>query len=414
MRGRLDHVDAMRPVKQLGVLTTHSMMYFAPSVFWLNASITLLHVSREGFLFISACMLTYAYYDISTKDLGRFWRRRLLAVGLPYLTWTLIYFGVGLITFKGRPSMALEHLGYITLVGYFQLYFLVVLIQFYVLFPFIVWFLKKTSRHHVAVLVVSLAVQIAYTSLLHWQVLPEGTIATREVMSYQFYLLAGCLAAVHYDKMHSWIIDHKRSILLATIATAAFAEGCYLLSIHHSSYYLPFLGSSSDAFSPFIIPFNVAAIALIYVCGVELIASRRSTVVRHATSVGSDNSYSIYLSQVIFIQILVWLGWAHLVKVVPWPIVIAATVLIVFVCGCLLGGLVARTPLAMALAGRHQVSWASLRPWWLGQRRQTLPVSPETTVVVAGPSPVELSSIPHLEVSSDEFSLSRSGSGDSR
>ena len=59
-RRRLDQVDAMRPIKQAGVISTHSILYFAPAAASVGsgAALLLLHVSREGFFFISACMLT--------------------------------------------------------------------------------------------------------------------------------------------------------------------------------------------------------------------------------------------------------------------------------------------------------------------------------------------------------------------
>jgi hypothetical protein len=60
-RHRLDHVDAMRPVKQAGVISTHTVLYFAPAAASTGSGAALLlHVSREGFFFISACMLAYA------------------------------------------------------------------------------------------------------------------------------------------------------------------------------------------------------------------------------------------------------------------------------------------------------------------------------------------------------------------
>jgi len=59
-RRRLDHVDAMRPVKQVGVVSTHSLLFFAPlATLSVGGALMLLHVTREAFLFISACMLTY-------------------------------------------------------------------------------------------------------------------------------------------------------------------------------------------------------------------------------------------------------------------------------------------------------------------------------------------------------------------
>src|SRR5882724_6373552 len=93
-RRRLDHVDAMRPVKQAGVISTHSVLYFAPAAASLGsgAALLLLHVSREGFFFVSSCMLTYAYAGLNRAQLGRFYWRRFLSAGIPYLCWSVIYF----------------------------------------------------------------------------------------------------------------------------------------------------------------------------------------------------------------------------------------------------------------------------------------------------------------------------------
>ena len=378
----------MRPLKQLGVLSTHSLGYLAPTAVSINACVTLTHASKEGFFFISACMATYAYQDITRHDLGRFWRRRLVNVGLPYLCWTLIYFSMGLPSFKGSPLSAAGHFGYLLLTGYYQLYFLVVLLEFYVLFPGFLWLMKKTEGHHLALFIVSLVVQAGYTAALHWQLLPEGTIGTRDVVSYQLYLVAGCLTAVHYQPVHRWLIDHALLVVAATIGTAALAEGWYWLQRDPS---FSFLGSPADTFHPIDIPFNLAAIALIYLVGVSLVSPRRSTTVRRATRVGSDNSYTIYLSQVVFFQILLALGWQRLDHVVPWPLDVAGAIIIVFLAACVLGGVLARTPLAMPLAGRHRVSWASLRPSWLERRPvdaagSASPVAHLDQGVLVGPS----------------------------
>ncbi len=75
---RLDQVDAMRPVKQVGVVWTHVILYLAPAAAGAGpgAVLLLLHVSREGFFFISACMLTYAYAGLTRAGLPRFYWRR--------------------------------------------------------------------------------------------------------------------------------------------------------------------------------------------------------------------------------------------------------------------------------------------------------------------------------------------------
>ena len=91
-RYRLDHLDAMRPVKQAGVISTNTVLYFAPAAASTGSGAALLlHVSREGFFFISACMLAYAYADLNRAGLRRFYWRRFLSVGIPYLCWSVIY-----------------------------------------------------------------------------------------------------------------------------------------------------------------------------------------------------------------------------------------------------------------------------------------------------------------------------------
>jgi peptidoglycan/LPS O-acetylase OafA/YrhL len=355
-RGRLEHVDAMRPVKQLGVISTHSLLFFAPASGFVGAALMLLHASREGFLFVSACLLTYRYYDLAWSDLARFWRRRLLAVGVPYLCWTVIYFIIGLASFSGSAQSALWHFIVLVLTGYSQLYFLVVLFEFYLLFPAVVWLLRKTRRHHRALFCTSLVLQICYTSALHWALLPAVLTITknanRELMSYQFYLLAGCLAAAHYDEVHRWLCSHRALVLKATLVTAALAQLWYWLAIRRG---FGFLGSASDPFQPIVIPFNLAAISLIYLAGESLVRPRRTRTVRWLTRVSADNSFAVYLSQVLWLDVLAGLGWRHLNEFVPWPFVVMGAVLLVFVGGCLLGALLARTPLALPVAGRHRV-----------------------------------------------------------
>ncbi len=359
-RRRLDHVDAMRPVKQLGVLGTHAVIAFAHGVFF-GAAIVLLHVSREGFLFVSACMLTYAYRDLRRAGLKAFWMRRAVLVLVPYLTWTVIYFLIGLPSLHGSAVADLGRLGALAVVGYSQLYFIVVLVQFYVLFPLVLVLLRRTEGHHRLLVASSALAQLAYTSAMHWSLVPgwlgNGTAATREVMSYQFYLLAGCVAAWHYDAFHAFVVRHARFIGWATLGTAMLVEAWYFLA--QDGVLRALGGNASDPFMPIVLPFNVAAIGLIYVIGVKLVAPRRRETLRRATHVSSDNSFAVYLSQVALLELLTTLGWGRLDHVVPWPLTVLGAVLVVFLAGCALGTIGSRLPGARALTGRGRQAW----PW---------------------------------------------------
>jgi hypothetical protein len=206
------------------------------------------------------------------------------------------------------------------------------------------------------VLAASGALQVLIVSLMHWGVLPHwmrGFWASREVISYQFYLIAGMVVALHLDEVHRWLCAHVRLVLGLTLATAGIAELWYFLAVHHV---VSWLGSSSDPFQPVVIPWNVGAIASIYLLGVWLVGRGRSARTRSLTKTGSDDSYGIYLAQLVFITALGWVGWRHLNGYIPWPILSLITVVIVFVACIALTEVLARTALAKPLTGRSRVA----------------------------------------------------------
>jgi hypothetical protein len=209
--------------------------------------------------------------------------------------------------------------------------------------------------HHGLLLVISGALQVLIVSLMHWGVLPHwmrGFWATREVTSYQFYLFAGLVVAFHLDEVHRWVCAHVQLVLGLTLASAALAEGWYYLAVYHV---VSWLGSSSDPFQPIVIPWNIGAIASIYLLGVWLVGRNRSARTRVLTKMGSDDSYGIYLSQLVFITALGWCGWRHLNGYMPWPVLSLITVALVFTACVVLTELLARTGLAKALTGRSRV-----------------------------------------------------------
>jgi len=360
---RLSHVDAMRPVKQAGVVSTHTLLFFAPGfAVSVGGALMLLHVTREAFLFISSCMLTYGYSDLHRIGYRYFYRRRFVSVAVPYLCWTVIYFAVSLPGSGLGVGSGIEHFGYLLGTGYYQLYYLVVIMQFYVLFPALFWVVRRFGSHPRAVVLVALAVQVLVTSLMHWDVLPphmRGYYATREVTSYLFYLVAGMVVALHLDDVHAWLLRNGWRIFGATVLAAALAEGWFVAAHDHV---VSWLGSPSDPLQPIVIPFNIGAIACVYLFGVWLVEPRRSRHIRAMAMSGSDNSYTVYLAQMLFVYALADLGWRSLDRVIPWPVVDVMAVAIVFLSCVLMGSVLARTPLSVALTGRKRERWSTWLP----------------------------------------------------
>jgi peptidoglycan/LPS O-acetylase OafA/YrhL len=288
--------------------------------------------------------------------------RRFVSVVIPYSCWTVIYFFYLLPkSHYASPTSALKNLASMAYTGYYQLYFLLVIMQFYLMYPLILMLLRRTRGHHGLLMGAALLAQLAIAIAAHWGYLPPLMIkyGQQDALSYLLYLIGGGVVAFHLDEVDQWVRRHAALIILLTVAAAVAAEGVYFLALDGVT---TVLGSGSDPFQPSVIPFNVGAIACGYLAGVALVRPWRSRRTQTLVRSGSDNAYGIYLTQMVFITALVWLGWGRLSSAVPWPLLCLLTVGIVFCCGTALTSVLARTPLAVPLTGRKQQPWSTLIP----------------------------------------------------
>jgi peptidoglycan/LPS O-acetylase OafA/YrhL len=360
-RPRLTHVDAMRPVKQLGVVSTHSLQSFAPAAsIGVGAGLMITHVTRFAFVFISSAMLVYAYPAVGRGGWRSFWRRRLLAVVAPYVTWTVIYFALGVAQAGGGGSIAggAAHLGWLLLTGYQQLYFLLLLLQFYLIYPAFLWLIRRTERHHRRLLGVSLAVELVLVWLVHEQYLPAwmlNSASSRELWNYQLFVIAGAVMAWHYQDVHDWLCRHWRALLAATAVAVALGEMWYLLAVHG----VPGFGGGvpSEPFQPVEIPVYLGLITMVYLLGVLMSSERRPRWLRSLVRTGVDYSYGVYLNQALFLTALTSLGWQSLDHYLPWEVVTAGGIVVIFAAAVLLTALLARLPGARATAGIPRRPW---------------------------------------------------------
>ncbi len=375
-RKRLDHIDAMRPVKQAAVISTHALIFFAPLATSgaVVGLIMLTRFSRDAFLFVSACMLTYSYKDTEKIEFVHYSKRRFLSVGVPYLTWTVIYFFyTSLTNVKGIPyysfhsaaiwsSAGMHYFVHILLTGYYHLYYLIVILEFYLLFPLMMRFVRRYSRWHTHIMVLALAWQIAFGVFVSphlFALRMSGVLQTRLISSYAIYLIGGMIVALHLDPIHEWICAKARWIVAGTILSALATE---VLSYFTRYGTLPaYVKTGTNIFSPAILPFNIGAILCVYLLGVYLVAPQRRPRTRAMVKSGSDNSYGVYLSQMLWIPFLLRLRNA-LGFHIPWPVAAPIALILVYFMGYAFTALMARTPVARAVTGRGQASWHSLRP----------------------------------------------------
>lgn len=355
----------MRPIKQAGVVASHTVSTFGPAAaLGTGGALMVTHVTRFAFMFISAAMFVYAYPRLGRKDVTTFWRRRLLSIGLPYVAWTLVYFAMQAGN-QSWPIGGLRHLGYLLATGYYQLYFLLLLLEFCLVYPAFLWLLRRTEGHHWVLFVSSVVLQLTLTSLIYWGIQPRWALGEGggmiELWNYQLFLVAGGLVAWHYTEVHEWLCRHWRLVLVATTASFVLTEVYYVVA-DESPGSLWAGPVTSAAFQPITIPFYLGLIASIYLAGVALTHVQRSERTRRLVQAGADTSYGVYLSQVLMLTALTWLGWDRLESVLPWPVVTFAAVPVVFGLASALTAILSRLPGARALAGRPRQPWRAVTP----------------------------------------------------
>jgi peptidoglycan/LPS O-acetylase OafA/YrhL len=321
-----------------------------------DAVVMLLHFTREAFFFLTAFVLVHRY-GYNTVRARPFWRRRFLLVGVPYVVWSLIYSAIGL-------AAVPEPVGQATVtvlrslsngMAWFHLYFLLVSLQFYLVFPLFQWLLRVTRGRHLALLAVSAALQVVIDLQLH-DAAPTGLHAALApylgsfVFTYQFFLLLGGLAALHRARLDAWVRRHPRTVLAAFVVTGVAAEGQYLWSLRHGV--APEF--ASDVFQPVMIPWSIAVVAVYYALGAAWADRRAGGPASRFVERAADRSFGVFLVHPVILWLLTAAGPTSPAALVPAPWNSVAVYLVAVAGSLLIVELVRLTPLSLAMTGKRR------------------------------------------------------------
>jgi peptidoglycan/LPS O-acetylase OafA/YrhL len=291
------------------------------------------HFTRNAFFFVSALVLVYAYAprldgDGRLADSGSARRRRLKLIGLPYLVWTMLYLvstqifgGIAPAVTEGPekswarfivtlPDVVLHSL--ITGDASYHLYFLVVTLQFTVLFPLFLRLLQRTRRYHGWLLAGSFVLQLITLRCYATFGMPTGTwkaiLGDSSLVAYQFFLILGGVVGLNVGRVHDWITEHRLLVLLPLpLATVA------LLMTYKARLDWADPAEAADAMHPMVLVFAAALLGPLYLAA-DWLARRRASGVRTVLDRGGQLSFGIYLAHplVLSLVFLVWLllGWS--------------------------------------------------------------------------------------------------------
>ena len=234
------------------------------------------------FVFASGLSLYYIYGDKGIV-FTEFLKKRLPKILVPYLCWCSIYYAVFL--YEGIYSFSPQF--FITAVFngrmLYHLYFVVIIIQFYLVFGVLQYVVKRYS----AWIVLPLGIAI---NLLATQILPPSYM-DRSFLTYLIYFLLGCCIAKNLELAEAFMQRHRVMISLGFFSLG----GIYAYQFYEAQFF-----NIGARFIPgFYAYFSFCAVAVIFYYLVSIYieaASKRARLLGKGLLDLSDGSYYIYLS----------------------------------------------------------------------------------------------------------------------
>lgn len=362
---RRDHLLALDVVRVLAVamvVGVHTLSFGpARTTVLIGAFIMIFHSSREVFFLITAFALTYSYGRRAVRWRS-FWRRRFVLVLAPYVAWSLIYFFADgsrldpLSTAIWAFARDLANGG-----ARYHLYFLLVSMQIYLVFPLLRALVAKTQGHHGGLLMLASVYQLAVTLAIHSHHTGAGPLAfwlknpNQLLPSYGLYVIAGALGAWHLEQLTTFTRRHRRVVVSAFGVGVAGGVGIYLVAALLAG---ESPVTASAVFQPAVVLESLAIAWAFYALGLaweDAGAPRRAFV-----SAGAENSFGIFLSHPLILQGILALGTTTGVlaalRRTPGPVelvlLLGVVVPAIYVAGGALTAAARWTPLSLVLTGR--------------------------------------------------------------
>lgn len=221
-REHLNEINLVRALAITGVVMVHStssavvQMAQTKWLFLYNFLNILSKLGTPTFIFLSSFVLFYNYFPrpYEAATLVRFYKRRLLYIVAPYLVFSGIYFLI-------KNHAAIEPGNLFNIAKYFakllltghahdHLYFVIISIQFYILFPLLLWGFQKIKWAQKYAVLIGLIIQWLFFLLnnRYLHITNKGSIC----ISWTSYYMMGVFFGIYYTKIKEWILIKKANL----------------------------------------------------------------------------------------------------------------------------------------------------------------------------------------------------------
>ena len=350
----LPQLNVVRALAILGVLIVHATaqatidmikspyygVYQFFNIFFRHGTTT--------FIFLSSFVLFYTYYDrpLTKKLLATFYKKRLIYIVIPYFIASLFYFCIHSVAglYKHESFIGGCHHFFSLLCSpqqaKYHLYFILITVQFYILFPFLLSLFQRYVRLAKWSVIIGVVLHVLFVFIHKYgYYIPYKS---HFFVSYLAQFMLGAWLGIFFPKLNQWLglgsvykrANATQKMIWGCIALLWIGFGFILLNMMYNAaiYNIQY----SSLWYDFI--WNVrtlaAAFVLVYV-SFRLYTKNNSSLTRALNSIG-EHSFGIYLThpfyQDIYVKFVpkssssmlihVWyIGMFLFILLLPWLVV---------------------------------------------------------------------------------------------
>lgn len=191
------------------------------------------------FVFISGLVLFYSYKDRWHKDqIYSFYTKRLRQILVPYLAASVFYYIYPQL-YINSTTFTVNIPEFWKLLKWgetsYHLYFLIFIMQFYLLFPVLMSLVKRYTWFGKYIVLIGIAVHVGFYALNHWVYAFEH----RSSLCFNYFSMftLGAAVGLHYEAWLEGIRRYKWLILLGAVGFGGAFAGMYLLNDWYGSHF---------------------------------------------------------------------------------------------------------------------------------------------------------------------------------
>ncbi|WP_256759123.1 acyltransferase [Cohnella sp. WQ 127256] len=249
-RAKLNEIDIVRGLAILGVLMVHSTSFATldmkgASLYGVYNFLNIFFkIGTTSFILLSSFVLFYNYYPqpLTVQRFKKFYRNRLTYIVIPYILFSALYFVIRWYQngFAWDISQMWPSFWSKLMKGqaYTHLYFVFISIQLYLLFPILLYLMKRFKWLAASAVIVGVALQWAFFlyNREYWQVQNRGSWSP----SYFGQYFLGAWLGIYFDRIKSWLIIAKENVTKSKVAVwiclwaAWLAAGISYVTIYYN------------------------------------------------------------------------------------------------------------------------------------------------------------------------------------